>query len=214
MKLHRTQDFDFIHQGIVNILDQQIASTHNLLPGAKKSVPYAPETVIFLWKVLELNKGFRSHILESDKAMILPTYLLCYGLDIKDKPQQHGLCRALSYVIQSLSADPSFGTSLSVPLKVQPPAKWSVAGTGADFLINAIYAMVSTSGSLTPLYPALVIALANSAPYFKNLSVTTSSKLIQLFSSFSNPLFLLSDEGHPRLLFFMSACPRLLYAAF
>jgi hypothetical protein len=27
---------------------------------------------------------------------------------------------------------------------------------------------------------------------------------VQLFKSFSNPLFLLADEGHPRLLFFMS----------
>jgi hypothetical protein len=27
--------------------------------------------------------------------------------------------------------------------------------------------------------------------------------LLQLFTSFSNPLFLLSDESHPRLLFLM-----------
>jgi hypothetical protein len=27
--------------------------------------------------------------------------------------------------------------------------------------------------------------------------------LLQLFSSFANPKFLLADEGHPRLLFFM-----------
>jgi hypothetical protein len=53
------------------------------------------------------------------------------------------------------------------------------------------------------LYPALIIALANAAPYFKNLTVTSSTRLLQLFTSFSNPLFLLADEGHPRLLFFM-----------
>jgi len=49
----------------------------------------------------------------------------------------------------------------------------------------------------------LIIALANSAPYFQNLTVTASARLLQLFTSFSSPLFLLSDEGHPRLLFFM-----------
>ena len=63
--------------------------------------------------------------------------------------------------------------------------------------------VATTSGSLTSLYPALIIALSNSAPYFKNLSVTSSSRLLQLFTAFSNPSFLLSDEGHPRLLFFM-----------
>ncbi len=63
--------------------------------------------------------------------------------------------------------------------------------------------VATTSGSLTSLYPALIIALSNSAPYFKNLSVTSSARLLQLFTAFSNPSFLLSDEGHPRLLFFM-----------
>ncbi|KAF8631409.1 hypothetical protein AX17_005087 [Amanita inopinata Kibby_2008] len=204
MKLHRIQDFEFIHRGILNILDQQLASTNNVFPGARKSVPHAPETVLFLWKMLELNKKFCSYILESDNAMDLLAYLLCYGLEIKDKPQQHGLCRALSYIIQTLSAEPSFGSNLSNPLKMQPPTKYNVVGTAGDFMINAIYAMIATtSGALNSLYPALIIALSNSAPYFKSLTVKASSRLIQLFKSFSSPLFLLSDEGHPRLLFFM-----------
>lgn len=63
--------------------------------------------------------------------------------------------------------------------------------------------VATTSGSLNSLYPALIITLSNSAPYFMNLTVMASSRLLQLFTSFSNPSFLLSDEGHPRLLFFM-----------
>jgi hypothetical protein len=63
--------------------------------------------VIFCWKVLELNKvreelladarvvniscmipkKFRLYILDSDKSMILLSYLLTYGLEIKDKPR-------------------------------------------------------------------------------------------------------------------------------
>ena len=71
-------------------------------------------------------------------------------------------------------------------------------------VIQTVYSMIATtSGSLNSLYPALVIVLSNASPYFKKLSVTASTRLIQLFTSFSNPLFLLSDEGHPRLLFFM-----------
>ena len=72
------------------------------------------------------------------------------------------------------------------------------------FFIQSIYAIVATtSGTLSFLYPALIITLSNAAPYFKNLSIVASNRLIQLFTSFSNPLFLLADEGHPRLLFFM-----------
>ena len=70
--------------------------------------------------------------------------------------------------------------------------------------VQIVYSMIATTpGSLNSLYPALVIALSNVSPYFKKLSVTASTRLIQLFTSFSNPLFLLSDEGHPRLLYFM-----------
>ncbi|KAF8226171.1 hypothetical protein L208DRAFT_1501899 [Tricholoma matsutake] len=203
-KLHRVQDFEFIAKGIVGIMEQQMASMNNLLPGARKSIAYMHETVVFFWEMIELNKKFRAYILQSDRSMELVAYLLCYALEIKDKPQQHGLCRALSYIIQTLSAEPTFGLKLSGPVKAQLPVKWNSPGTAGDFMINAVYAIVATpSGSLNSLYPALIISLANSAPYFKNLTVTSSTRLIQLFTSFSAPLFLLADEGHPRLLFFM-----------
>lgn len=37
----------------------------------------------------------------------------------------------------------------------------------------------------------------------KNLTVKTSNRLVHLFCAFSNPIFLLADDGHPRLVFFM-----------
>ncbi|KAG6861725.1 hypothetical protein C0995_012729 [Termitomyces sp. Mi166 len=165
MKLHRSQDFDFVIDGIMGILDQQAATMNNLLPGSRKAVPYINETIVFFWKMIELNKKFRAHVLQSAKSMDLVAYLLCYTLEIKDKPQQHGLCRALSYIIQTLSAEPVFGLQLTKPVRPQLPAKWNAAGTAGDFMINAIYAIVATtSGTLNSLYPALLIALANSAP--------------------------------------------------
>ncbi|KAH9951382.1 high-temperature-induced dauer-formation protein-domain-containing protein [Amylocystis lapponica] len=203
-KLHRGNDFAFILNGVIAIFEEQMASLNNLLPGSKKSVPYIVETIVFFWKMIDLNKKFRAYVLESDKAMDILGYLLCYGTEIKDKPQQHGLCRVLSYIVQSLSAERAFGSKLNSPMKVPLPQKWSTLGTSSDFMIHTVYSMVATtSGALTSLYPALIIALSNSAPYFKNLSVTSSTRLIQLFTAFSNPSFLLSDEGHPRLLFFM-----------
>ncbi|KAI0060891.1 hypothetical protein BV25DRAFT_1806699 [Artomyces pyxidatus] len=204
-KLHRTEDFSFIIDGILGILEQQMASINNLLPGSRRSVPYIVDTIIFLWKMVELNKKFRLYLLDQDKAMDILAYLLCYFLEIKDKPQQHGLCRALSYIIQTMSAESAFGFKLTFPIKpAYLPAKWNVGGAAADFMINAIYFVVATtSGALNSMYPALIISLSNSAPYFRNLSLNSSTRLLQLFSAFSNPVFLLADEGHPRLLFFM-----------
>ncbi|EIN03674.1 hypothetical protein PUNSTDRAFT_47999 [Punctularia strigosozonata HHB-11173 SS5] len=203
-KLHRIQDFEFILHGIVGILEEQMASYNNLLPGSRKGVPYIVETVVFFWKMIELNKKFRAYLLNSDKAGDVLAYLLTFSLEIKDKPQQHGLCRALSYIIQTLSAERAFGMKLTTPMKTPLPAKYNAQGTLGDFMITAIYAIVATtSGALNSIYPALIIALSNAAPYFKGLSVTASTRLVQLFNAFANPTFLLSDEGHPRLLYFM-----------
>jgi len=203
-KLHRSSDFELILRGVFEILEQQMASINNLLPGSRRSVPYIVEGVIFFWKVLEINKKFRTYILESDKAMDVIAYIFCYGLDIKDKPEQHGLCRAVSYILQSLSAEHAFGVKLVSPLKVSIPQKWGAIGNAGDFLVNAIYSIIATtSGSLSSLYPAFIITLSNAAPYFKHLNVNSSARLLQLFATFASPTFLLADEGHPRLLYFM-----------
>lgn len=63
--------------------------------------------VVLFWKMIELNKvfkmriistltlahftifqKFRAYLLDSDKAADVLAYLLCYGLDIKDKPRK------------------------------------------------------------------------------------------------------------------------------
>ena len=35
-----------------------------------------------------INQKFRAYILESDRSMDLVAYLLCYCLEIKDKPRE------------------------------------------------------------------------------------------------------------------------------
>jgi hypothetical protein len=59
-----------------------------------------------------------------------------------------------------------------------------------------------TSSDDAPCH-AFVISLANAGPFFRNISATSASKLMQLLISVTDARFLLSDEGHPRLLFFL-----------
>jgi hypothetical protein len=94
--------------------------------------------------------------------MDILAYVLCHFLEIKDKPgnelsrharlysnsvtEQHGLCRALSYIIQTLSAEHAFGLRLTFPIKsAHIPAKWNVAGAAADFMINVRVSHISRS---------------------------------------------------------------------
>jgi hypothetical protein len=56
---------------------------------------------------------------------------------------------------------------------------------------------------LNSLLPALTITLSNIAPYLQGLGVPASAKLLQLFKAFASASFILADEGHPRLVYYL-----------
>ncbi|OCF31019.1 hypothetical protein I316_07290 [Kwoniella heveanensis BCC8398] len=201
-KLHRKEDFSFILDGIIGILQEHNAVTNNYLPGSKKPLPYILETYILLWRMVDLNKRFRQYLLDSGKALDVVCYVLVTCLDLKDDPAHHGLLRLLSYLLQTLSADQAFAKGLNQTIRLSIPSKWAVQGSASDFLIVSIYSIATTPG-LNPLFPALTISIANVAPYLVNIGVQASTRLLQLFKAFSAPNFLLADEGHPRLVYYL-----------
>jgi hypothetical protein len=129
----------------------------------------------------------------------------------------------LSYILQTLSSDRTFGPALNEPLRIAIPSKWIVPGLASDFLIvvssarglayrilctltigfsQSILSIATTPG-LNSLFPALAITLSNIAPYLQGVGFQTSMKLLQLFKAFSSPGFILADEGHPRLVYYL-----------
>ena len=69
-------------------------------------------------------------------------------------------------------------------------------------ILQSMYSIATTPG-LNPLFPALTVTISNVAPYLKGLGVQASTRLLQLFKAFSAPNFLLADEGHPRLVYYL-----------
>lgn len=122
--------------------------------------------------------------------MDLVAYLLCYTLEIKDKPrtlpvlplyalhltlfktEQHGLCRALSYIIQTLSAETTFGVKLANPIKAQLPAKWSHTGSAADFMINV--RLWSPVGTFTLLTVGNAVYILYSCDHLRSIDLSLS----------------------------------------
>ncbi|KAK8864156.1 hypothetical protein IAR55_001402 [Kwoniella newhampshirensis] len=201
-KLHRKEDFSFILDGIIGTLQEHNAVLNNYLPGSKSPVPYILETYMLLWRMIDLNKRFRQYVLDSGKGLDIMCYILVTCLELKDDPSNHGLLRLLSYLLQTLSADQAFGASLNQTIRLSIPTKWAVSGSAADFLIVSIYSIATTPG-LNPLFPALTISIANVAPFLTDIGVQASTRLLQLFKAFSSPNFLLADEGHPRLVYYL-----------
>ena len=53
--------------------------------------------------------------------------------------EQHGMCRVVSYIVQSMSAESAFGMKLTSTIKVTLPPKANFLGNAGDFLINVSF---------------------------------------------------------------------------
>ncbi|KAM5376501.1 hypothetical protein ACJA88_006824 [Fusarium oxysporum] len=205
-RLHRPQDFQFIVDGMTRILNQPLQEKTSYLPGSQSSGHFAPEILMLFWEILQCNKRFRSFIVDTERAHDFVVLALFYALEYKNDATKQGVVRMCAFLLQTLSVETNFGVNLnkyfegqeSLPMSIRIPG---FRGTYADFLIHSIYNLITTSqGKLSAIYPALLAVINNIAPYLEGLSSTSSSKLMQLFSSMSSPSFLLANETNHALL--------------
>lgn len=205
-RVHRPQDFQFIIDGMTRILNQPLHEKSSYLPGSQASGNFAPEMIILFWEITQCNKRFRSFVIETDRVQDFVILALFYALEYRNEPTKHGVVRMCVFLLQTLSVEAKFGSSLNKTFSGQDslPATIKIngfRGTYADFLIQSIYSLITTSqGKLSVIYPALLAIINNIAPYVEGLSNTSCSQLMQLLSSMSSPSFLLANETNHGLL--------------
>ena len=118
----------------------QIQANSSYLPGSQKSLKWAPEMIILFWETLQCNKRFRSFLIDTGRAHDFLVPVLFYTLEYKSDPSNQGVVRMCVFVLQTLSAEASFGKSLnkhfeghnSLPASVRVPG---FHGSYADYLI-------------------------------------------------------------------------------
>ncbi|KAK0356729.1 hypothetical protein LTS02_002788 [Friedmanniomyces endolithicus] len=205
-RLHRVEDFQFIQQGLTTVLMQPISGASSFIPGQQKQVPWAPEMLILFWELLQVNKRFRSFIIETDRAHDFVVLVLFYAISAKDQPSKQGIVRMCVLILQTMSVEPAFGSRLNKPFVGHDslPSVLRITnfhGSYADFLLTSIHTlMTTTQGRLESIYPALLAIVNNIAPNVRDLQRATSSKLLDLFISMSSPSFLLEKEPNHQLL--------------
>lgn len=211
-RIHRPQDFQFIVDGMTRILNQPMqANPTSYIPGAVSqssaaAVKFAPETIMLFWEMTQCNKRFRSFIIDTQRSHDFIILVLFYAIEFKTDSSRQGVVRMCAFLLQTLSVEKNFGVNLNKSFEAQetlPPAIRIPVfrGTYADFLIQSIYNLITTSkGKLSAIYPALLAVINNIAPYLQGISATSSSRLIQLFTSMSSPSFLLANESNHDLL--------------
>ncbi|RFU33486.1 hypothetical protein B7463_g2850, partial [Scytalidium lignicola] len=205
-RLHRPQDFQFIVDGILRVLNQPLNATSSYIPGSQASTKCVPEMIMLFWEITQCNKRFRSFIIDTDRCHDFIVLVIFYSLEYKLDASKQGIVRMCIFLLQTLSVEPNFGKSLNKIFEAQDTLPTSIRianfnGTYADFLIHSIYTIITTSqGKLTAVYPALLAVINNIAAYLENLNASASSRLMQLFASMSSPGFLLSSDTNHTLL--------------
>ncbi|KAJ3042122.1 cell wall biogenesis protein [Rhizophlyctis rosea] len=210
-KLHRTQDFELILNGIHRIVKNPLDSANTYLPGSTKRVSIHVETLTLFWKLLENNEKFASYVVENDKILHVTAALVYFALQARTEPAQIGLARLSAFILHILSQYRNYGVQLNTtfdhttagPVAKQVPL--FSAGCWGDFLVLAIYTLVTTSSrsQLATLQETFMIVMTNVSPYIKSLTVTTSNKLLSLFNSFASPAFLVANESNHKLTFYL-----------
>ncbi|KAJ5089124.1 hypothetical protein N7532_007808 [Penicillium argentinense] len=205
-RLHRPQDFQFIVDGMTRVLNQPMQATSSYLPGSQRTVKWAPEILILFWETLQCNKRFRSFIIDSNRSHDFLILCIFYAMEYRNDPSKQGVVRMCIFILQTMSAETTFGKSINMKFEAQETLPQSIRlprfrGSYADFLIISIHVLMTTSkGNLDTVYPSLLIILNNIAPHIQHVSPSASSKIIQLFSSMSAPSFLLANETNHSLL--------------
>ena len=118
------------------------------LPVPQRNIPWAPEMLILFWELLQVNRRFRSFIIETDRAHDFVVLVLYYAMSAKDEPAKQGIVRMCVLILQTMSVEPSFGERLNKVFVGQEslPSGLRVGnfhGSYGDFLV--------TVGCLLPL---------------------------------------------------------------
>lgn len=205
-RLHRPEDFQFLADGMTRVLSQPMQATTSYLPGSQKSVKWTPEMIMLFWEVLQCNKRFRAFIIESNRAHDFIILMLFYAIEHKTDSSRQGIVRMCVFVLQTMSVEPTFGQNLNKKFEAQETLPQSIRlsnfrGSYGDFLISSIHTLITGSkGKLDAIYPALLAIINNMAAYAQGLSLSTSTRLVQLLTSMSTPSFLLANESNHNLL--------------
>lgn len=116
-------------------------ATTSILPGSQKSLTWAPEMIMLFWEVSQCNKRFRSFIVDTDRAHDFVILVLFHAMQEKNDPSRQGIVRMCTFVLQTLSVEPTFGARLNkrfqgqetLPLAIRIPDFHG--GTYSDFLV-------------------------------------------------------------------------------
>lgn len=197
--LRDRSDLERLYKGTTNLLCSVYESDNTYLPFSAKKITCFQEVLVLLWKALDENGAFLSHVLQNEDITRVVTPL-CYFMWVgKAHPQRVGLINICTFNLLLLSGFRNFGVDLNKPFNVSMPIVDlpRFEGSHADFLIIVMHKLVVAGHpALRSLHPWYLTILCNISPYVKNVGLVASTKLMLLWEAFSSPKFLLAARDN------------------
>lgn len=96
---------------------------------------------MIFWEIIQCNKQFRSFLIDTDRSHDFVILILFYAMEFKSDTSKQGVVRMCVFILQTLSVEKNFGTSLNKRFEGQESLPASVRisgfnGTYADYLIH------------------------------------------------------------------------------
>lgn len=191
-----------IYNGLTRLLWNVHQSKNTLLPGSKKGLQCYQEILIIIWKLLEENPLFLTHVLNRCDVTELVTPVCYFMYQARKDPSQIGLIHICTFLLLKLSGERSFGVSLNKPFETKLPCDIPLFGGGhADLITISLHKIVVNGAyKLVPLYSCFLTIICNISPYWRSMSLVAAVKLVNLFELFASPKFLYSSEKSYRQL--------------
>jgi len=166
------------------------------LPNSSTKLECFQELLVLLWKFLEENPLFMTHVLTkcNINELVVPICFLMYKS--RRDPAQIGLVHICTFCLLKLSGERSFGVALNKPFTKKLPTDLPLFSGGHHDLLTITLHKLVVNGAykLVPLYSCFLTIICNVSPYWRSMSLVAAVKLVNLFELFSSPKFLYSGE--------------------
>jgi len=190
-------------------LTHRIYANTTYLPNSTKQIEFYQEILLFVWRILNVNKSFLSYIIkyEDINNLLVPIlYLVSQSLNDVGKV---GLIHMAIFIILLLSGERDFGVQLSKPFAQKLPLNLPAFSNGnhADLLVLSIFKLIlGNEQRFSSLYECFLNIIVNISPYVKTFHMVTCTKLIKLFVVFSQTKYLFANErNHACVAFLLEA---------
>lgn len=203
--IHKKEDFKFLTDSFVKLLNNPLQATRTYLPHSTKSIECHHEILMLLWKFLQYNKKYLDYICLQPEVLKIVIPILHFIFAGRKDAVQVQFVQLASFVLLVLSGERDFSVTLNTTYAEKPISGLPIfSGNFADFLFLVIHKLfIDSHERLAPFFECFLTILCNVSPYIKSLSMVTSITLLKMFDFISRPRYIFATENHHRYLTFL-----------